>query len=89
MTDPDTPLHSLMPILMRFPSESAAIRRLVVEDETFRCLTEDYLLAYNTLQNVQKQRPSKTETIEEYAMILRDLEGEINLCLVRSRGEIL
>jgi hypothetical protein len=86
MIDPDSPLHSLMPILLRFSSESAAIRQLVVEDEAFRGLAEDYLLAHNILQNLQKQRPAKTETIEEYAMLLRDLEGDINKYLARWRG---
>jgi hypothetical protein len=75
-----------MPILLRFASESAIIRRLVVKDEAFRCLAEDYLLAHNTLIHMQKQMPSKTETIEEYAMILQDLEGEISNYLTRSRG---
>lgn len=86
MADPESPLHSIMPVLLRFPSESASIRRLVVEDEAFRCLAEDYLLANNTLHHLQKQRPSKTETIEEYAMILQDLEAEISKFLTRTRG---
>jgi hypothetical protein len=78
-----------MPILLRFSSESADIRRLVVEDETFRGLAEDYLLAQNTLQNLRNRRPLKTEMIEEYTMLLRDLEGDIRKYLTRSRGESL
>lgn len=87
MTEPESPLHSLMPILMRFSAESAAIRRLVHSDEGFRGMVEDYLLAHKTLRNLQKQRPSQPQTIEEYAMLLRDIEGEISKFLARSRRE--
>lgn len=86
MNEPDSPLHSLMPILLRFSSQSAAIRRLVSEDEGFRCLADDYLLAHKTLRSLQKQVPSRPEAIEEYAMLLRDLEGEIDKFLMRLRG---
>jgi uncharacterized protein (UPF0262 family) len=76
-----------MPVLVRFSAESATIRRLVLSDEWFRSMVEDYLLAHNTLDALQKQRPSKPETIEEYSMLLRDLEGEISKYLIRLRGE--
>lgn len=85
MTEPDSPLPSIMPILLRFSADSADIRRLVAEDEGFRCLAEDYLLAHSTLYDLQQQRPSKAETVEEYVMLLRDLEDEISKFLIRSR----
>jgi uncharacterized protein (UPF0262 family) len=76
-----------MPLLIRFSAESATIRRLVLSDEGFRCVVEDYLLAHNALQNLRRQTPSKAETIEEYRTILRDLEAEINKSLIRAREE--
>jgi hypothetical protein len=88
MNEPD-PLHSLMPILMRFSSESATIRRLVIEDEGFCCLAEDYLLAHKTLQALKNQAAPKPDTIEEYTAILRDLEVEISKFLARARRENL
>jgi uncharacterized protein (UPF0262 family) len=86
MTEPERLSQSLMPVLMRFSADSATIRRLVLSDEGFRTIVEDYLLAHATLHTMQKQMPSKPETIEEYMMLLRDLEGEINKYLTRWRG---
>lgn len=86
MTDSESSLQSLMPILLRFPSDSAVIRRLVLEDEGFRILAEDYLLAHNTLLRLKKQAEPKAEFIQEYAMILRDLEGDISRFLIGLRG---
>ena len=86
MTEPESTRHSLTPILLRFPSESATIRRLLLKDEGFRCLAEDYLLAHKTLEAFRNHAASKKETIEEYAAILRDLEQEINRFLVDLRG---
>jgi hypothetical protein len=87
MTDPDSPLQSLMPLLMRFSADSAAIRRLTASDEAFRGIVEDYLLAHKTLAALQRQVPARPERIQEYATLLRDLESEINKCLVASRRE--
>jgi hypothetical protein len=86
MTDPESPLPSLMPILMRFSAESTIIRRLVLNDEGFRCMVEDYLLAHNRLSSLHKQVPPDPESIEDYATLLRDLEGEITIYLMRLRG---
>ena len=89
MTDPESPLYTLMPILMRFSAESATIRRLVSTDESFGCLVEDYLLAHNILYNLRNRGRSKPEPVEEHAMILKDLEGEISRFLRQRREEVL
>jgi hypothetical protein len=86
MPDPENPLHSIMPILLRFPADSAAIRRLVIEDEGFRCLAEDYLLALNALQSFKNKKPPDRETAEEYSSILLDLEEDIRHFLISTRG---
>lgn len=86
MNEPEIAMHALMPILLRFAADSAIIRRLVVEDEGFRCLAEDYLLAHKTQRNLHNQTPRRRDSIQEYSGILRELEKEIKNFLAQSRG---
>ncbi len=86
MTEPEDSLHSLMPILRRFPSESARIRQLAQDDEHFRCLLEDYILSRNTLRQAKQHNPPDQKTAVEYTAILADLEQEIFTILLQSRG---
>jgi hypothetical protein len=86
MNERDDPIPSIMPILLRFSGKSAMIRRLVAEDEGFRCLAEDYLLAHNTLRRLENQPSGNTDRIAEYKAILRDLEDDIDKFLTCSHA---
>jgi hypothetical protein len=77
----------LTPILVRFAADSALITQMVAEDEGFRCLIEDCVLAHNTLRRLKHQKPRNQATITEYETILQDLEDEVSINLSRRRGE--
>ena len=74
MTEAERPSHSLMPLLMRFSADSATIRRLMLCDEGFRTLGDDYVVAPTTLHNLQKPVAPTPETVSEYVTRLRELD---------------
>ena len=63
-------------VIERFPEHGALIRRLVLQDITFRELCEDYFAACSShawFQSAGEPRPE----VEEYALLIQQLEGEI------------
>jgi hypothetical protein len=63
-------------VIARFPEHGALIRRLVLQDKTFRELCEDYFAACSSqawFQSAGEPRPE----VEEYALLIQQLEGEI------------
>jgi hypothetical protein len=71
-------LPGLFIVLSRFPERKDCVKRLFEEDDNFRSVCEDYR---NCAEAVQYWNQSESEEAsvrrEEYAAILRDLEGEI------------
>jgi hypothetical protein len=65
-------------VLRRFPERKDCVKRLFEENDNFRSVCEDYR---NCAEAVQYWNQSESEEAsvrrEEYAAILRDLEGEI------------
>jgi hypothetical protein len=80
---PDTPPLSLAPLLARFATESALVRRLALSDETFRGIAEDFLLAHHTLSALKRQPVAQHATIKEYADLIEQLEQDLRKHLAR------
>ena len=80
---PERPSLSLSPLLARFASESALIRRLAVSDETFRGIAEDFLLAHGTLSDLKRQPIAQHGKIKEYADLVNQLEQDVRKHLAR------
>ena len=86
---PETPPLSLEPLLARFASESALIRRLALSDEIFRGIAEDFLLAHHTLSGFKRQPVAQHARIKEYTELLDQLEQDLRTHLARSNPEAL
>jgi hypothetical protein len=84
---PETSPLSLAPLLARFASESALIRRLARSDETFRGIAEDFLLAHDTLSALKRQPVAQHATIKEYVDLLDQLEQDLRRHLARMNPE--
>lgn len=61
-----------------FPRYAALLTRLVAEDDAFRTLCEDFMLAKTTLFQLEAfERATVVAKIAEYRQIVHDLEKEI------------
>lgn len=79
MSDSNASRLDLTQVLERFPHYAVLIRRLVVVDETFWSICEDYALAKATLANLEKpeQAERHAEELADYRALVADLEREI------------
>jgi hypothetical protein len=84
---PETSPLSLAPLLARFATESALIRRLALSDETFRGIAEDFLLAHHTLSALKRQPVAQHARIKEYADLVAQLEQDLRKHLARLNPE--
>ena len=65
-------------LVERFPQDAALVARLLAEDEGFRNLCEDFVLAKTTLFQLETlQRERELTKIAEYRQIVAELENEI------------
>jgi hypothetical protein len=65
-------------LLERFPEDAALVIRLLVEDEVFRSVCEDYTLARVTLARLNETHPVREPPeLVEYRRLVADLEREI------------
>jgi hypothetical protein len=80
---PERPPPSLAPLLSRFASQSALIRRLALSDETFRDMAEDFLLAHSTLSKLKLQPVAEHAKIREYVDLMDQLEQDVRKYLSR------
>lgn len=71
-------------VLERFPEYRALIRRLVLQDRTFRELCEDYLAACSSLAWFQASEEARPE-VAEFALLIQQLEEEIASALDSAR----
>ncbi len=77
---------SLFIVMKQFPDNKVAIKRLFAESENFRSVCEDYQICSEALRHWnQSVSEEATARREEYAAILRDLEGEIQENLLGSK----
>lgn len=79
MSDPEGRRLELTQVLERFPDSAALIRRLVIADEHFASICEDYGLATATLAALREppERRQDHAKIAEYALLVTDLEREV------------
>lgn len=86
MSDSDASRLDLTEVLARFPHCAPLIRRLVVADESFWSVCEDYALARATLAKLQArpQDDQDAEKVAEYVALVADLEREITEALRRA-----
>jgi hypothetical protein len=80
---PERPPLPLAPLLSRFASQSALIRRLALSDETFHDMAEDFLLAHSTLSKLKRQPVAEHAKIREYADLTDQLEQDVRKYLLR------
>jgi hypothetical protein len=63
-------------LVRRFPDHARCIRRLQVEDTTFRAICEDHAEALRALAHWQAADESSRSKAEEYRRLARELEDE-------------
>jgi hypothetical protein len=68
----------------RFPEYGALIRRLVLQDKSFRELCEDYLAACSSLAWFESSKEIRPE-VAEFALLIQQLEEEISNALDSAR----
>ena len=71
-------------VVERFPGYGALIRRLMLQDKTFRELCEDYLAACSSLAWFQSAEEARPE-VAEFALLIQELEEEISNALDSAR----
>jgi hypothetical protein len=75
-------VSSLVPHIARirrlFPEWAEEIPRLVLRDDAFRTICEDYGMALEALRGLEiRNHPLDLEKIVEYRALIRDLEREL------------
>jgi len=83
-------VSSLVPHIARirrlFPEWADEIPRLVLRNDAFRTICEDYGIALEALKGLEiRNHPTDLEKIVEYRALIRDLEREIREALARIR----
>lgn len=69
-------------VFERFAEESDAVARLIVADETFRTVCEDYVIARTTLAGFQKTAADERRAeIADYTTLVAELEHELTALL--------
>jgi hypothetical protein len=82
-------VSSLVPHIARirrlFPEWAEEIPRLVLRDDAFRTICEDYGMALEALKGLEiRNHPVDLEKIVEYRALIRDLERELREELSRN-----
>lgn len=79
MSDLEGRRLDLTGVLERFQDSAALIRRLVVADERFASICEDYALASATLATLRKPAREEQDAarVAEYTSLAAELEREI------------
>ena len=81
MTDQD-----LSTVIARFPEDHELIHRLVLIDETFQGMCDEYALAQTSLAwlAARDDGPNSAE-VADYLTVIAELENEIDQILQRAR----
>jgi len=78
VTVPERLPFDMSQLLERFPGDAALIGRLLVQDDAFRNVCEDFVLAKSTLVKLDTfQRRQQAAKIAEYRQLVAELEDEI------------
>jgi hypothetical protein len=79
MTDIPAARLNLAPVLARFPANALLIRQLVLADQGFRSVCEDYALARETLTRFEAlpDAEKKPAEVADYVSVIAALEDEI------------
>lgn len=85
MTDSAARLN-LAPVLSRFPENALLIRQLVLADQAFRSICEDYGLARETLTRFEAlpEAAQKSAEVADYVSVIAALEDEISADLLNA-----
>jgi hypothetical protein len=87
VTDSERVPFDLAQLLERFPSEAALVTRLLAEDDGFRTVCEDFVLARRTLEQLEAfQREVQRTKVAEYRQLVADLEREISQALQHAKA---
>lgn len=79
----------LTQVLLRFSEDTMLVRRLFLENETFRSVCGDLALAIATLGDLEKsRRPEKQAVLDDYSRLIADLGQEIEEFLRVARPRI-
>ena len=80
-------LHlDLTQIVTRFPQDGVLIRRLMLRDETFRAICEEYMLAHASLLWFEALPDGKNrQEVADFRALIPGLEVEIEQFLQKSR----
>ena len=86
MATPEGVPFDMEPLLKLFPGDALLITRLLVQDDAFRNVCEDLLLAKRTLTRLesvkQERQPAK---IREYRQLVLELNNEVAKVLEHAR----
>jgi hypothetical protein len=79
MSDPEGSRLDLSQVFERFPEDVARIRRLVLADDSFAGICEDYALARTTLARLEQpgEAEGHGEEVADYRTLVADLEREV------------
>lgn len=77
MRNPKNRSMPLTAAMLRFVDVAELIKSRAAADDGLRDLCEDYHLARETLTNLRKTKPRRAVEIEEYKMLVAELEDEI------------
>ena len=73
-------------LLRLFPDDALLVTRLLVQDDAFRNVCEDLLLAKRTLVSLEKfQQKSQLAKIREYRQLVVELNNEVAKVLEHAR----
>ncbi|MDQ6436568.1 hypothetical protein RB623_21160 [Mesorhizobium sp. LHD-90] len=86
MTTSHTPRLNLEQIVARFPGDGVLIRRLMLKDETFRAICEEYMLARASLSWFEALPDGNNrQEVRDFRTLIPELEVEIEQFLQKSR----
>ncbi len=79
MTDISAARLNLAPVIARLPSNALLIRQLVLAEQAFRSVCEDYALARETLTRFEAlpEAEKKPAEVADYVSVIAGLEDEI------------
>ena len=86
MADSRASRLDLTQIVARFPGDGVLIRRLLLKDETFRAICEEYMLARASLSWFEAlPNGNNRQEVADFRALIPGLEVEIEQFLQKSR----
>jgi hypothetical protein len=79
--------NAIETLARRFPQHASTIPRLQARDPNFRSICEDYGLALRALEHWQMTASSSPRKVEEYRLIVKELEAEALTALEAFEGD--